>query len=236
MKQLIKDPCGRSPFQGSKEGEKGPWGIPLKITRKVGVSNKIIHESEEPKITRRGCVENVNGECHVRSCKEARSNENKGQSRLHGRVVRLGWVESQEKLADFTGATGSDDESPPPSGNNSKQEVTVEVHPDHSYCLQESFKKNCSDEQGPQALEKHNMQEVTLGAQENHDKSVENSNWSDRHSEEYQTSRGDYVRQNITGEAYPDPNGKKSSSITWDCRLDYQPLCMKVKSTYLLPH
>ena len=176
MKQLLKDPCGGSPFQGSKERKKGPWGIPLKITRKVGVSNKIIHESEEPKITRRGCVENVYGECHVRSFKEARSNENKGQSRLHGRVVRFGWVDSQEKLADFMGATGSDDEIPPPSGNNSKQEVTVEVHPDHSYCLQESFKKNGSDEQGPQALEKHNMQEVTLGAQENHDKSVENSN------------------------------------------------------------
>ena len=88
----------------------------------------------------------------------------------------MAWVDSQDKFADFTGAAGTDGESPPPSGNNSKQEVTVEVHPDHNYCLQVNFKKNGSDEQGPQPLEEYNMQEVTLGARENHYKSLQNSN------------------------------------------------------------
>ena len=113
----------------------GPWGIrvPFKITRKVGVSNKIILESEEPIITDGGFVENVNGECHVRTCKETRSNEKKSQSRRYESDVRLAWVDSQ----DFTGAAESDGKSPQPSGNNSKQEVNVEVHPYRSYCLQE---------------------------------------------------------------------------------------------------
>ena len=139
LKQLLNDPCGRRPFQESNEGKQGPRSIPFKITRKVGVSKKITHQPEEPNITYRGCIENVNGKCHERSCEErARSNETKKQSRLHGRDgSQLGWVDSQEKLADFTGATGFDDESPSPSGNNPKQEVTVEVHQGHSYWLQE---------------------------------------------------------------------------------------------------
>ena len=179
VKQLLKDPCGRSPFQEPKEGKTAPPGIPCKITRKAGVSNKIAHEPEEPNISHGGCTENINGKFRVQSCKAARSKEKKDQSRLQEdprRGVRLGWVGSQETFADFTGAVGTDDEGPPLSGNNSKQEVTVEVNPDHSYCLQVNFKKNRSDEQGPQPLEEYNRQEVTLGAQENHDKGLQNSN------------------------------------------------------------
>ena len=176
LKQLLKDPCGRRPFHEPKEGKTAPPGILVKITRKAEVSNtEITHEPVERNISHRGCTKNVRGKFPVRGCKEAKSNEKKGRLRLHGRGVRLAWVDSQDKLVDFTGAVGSDDESPPLSGNNLKQEVTVEVHPDHSYCLQVNFKKNRSDEQGPQALEEYNMQTVTLGVQENHDKRVQNS-------------------------------------------------------------
>ena len=174
LKQLLKDPCGRSPFQEPKEGKKAPPGIPCKITTNAFVSNKITHEPEEPNISHRGCVENINGKFRVRSCKEERSNETKGQSRLHGKGVRLGWVDSQEKLADFTGDPGADDESTPPSGNNAKQEVTVEVHPDHSYCLQESFKKNGSGEEGPQPREVYNKEEELLEEKENQDNNIQN--------------------------------------------------------------
>ena len=148
LKQLLKDPCGRSPFQEPKEEKTAPPGIPCKITRKAGVSNKITHEPEEPNISDIRCVENTNGKFCVRGFKEARSNE-EVQYRLHGRGVWLGWGESQGKLGDFTGAAGSNDASPPPSGNNAKQEVTVEVYPDHSYCLQGRFKKNGSGGQDP---------------------------------------------------------------------------------------
>ena len=121
-KQLLKDPCGRRPFQESNEGKQEPRGIPFKITYErlnVGVSNKITHQPDEPNITYRGCVEDVNGKCHERSCDEARSNETKGQSRLYRRGgSQLGWVESREKLADFTGATGFDDECPSQSGKS----------------------------------------------------------------------------------------------------------------------
>ena len=168
MKQLLKDPCGRSPFQEPKERKTAPKGIPCKIRRKAGVSNKITHEPEEPNILHRGCTENIDDKFRVRSCKEAGSNENKDQSSLDRRGVRLGWVDSLEKFEDFTGAAGSDDESPPPSENNSKQEVTVEVHPDRSCCLQESFKKNGSGEKIPQPREVYNTQEELLEAQENH--------------------------------------------------------------------
>ena len=152
MKQLLKDPCGRSPFQEPKERKTAPKGIPCKIRRKAGVSNKITHEPEEPNISHRGCTENIDDKFRVRSCKEAGSNENKGQWRLHGRGVRLGWLAKRSLQTLRREAPGPNDESPPPSGNNSKQEVTVEVHPDHSYRLQESFKKNGSDEQGPLPL------------------------------------------------------------------------------------
>ena len=176
-KQLLKDPaCGRRPFQESNEGKQGPRGNPFKITRKVGVSNKITHQPDEPNITYRGCVKDVNGKCHERSCDEARSNETKGQSRLYRRGGgQLGWVEGQEKLADLTRATGFDDEGPLPSGNNPKQEVTVELHQDRRCWLQENFKKNGSCKQGPQSREECNMQEITLGPLENDDEGVQNS-------------------------------------------------------------
>ena len=208
LKQLLKDPCGRRPFQESNEGKQGPRGIPFKMTKKVGVSNEITHQPDEPNITCRGWVENANGKCHERSCEEARSNETKGQSRLHGRGVQLGWVESKEKLADFKGATVFDDESPPPSGNNSRQEVTVEVHQDHSCSLRESFKKNGSCKQGPKSREECNMQEVTL--EKNNDKGVQ------KVVRNIELPKGFTSGRYITGGgggggggACPDPNDKK---------------------------
>ena len=85
LKQLLKDPCGIKPFQEPKEEKTAPKGIPCKVARKPGVSNKIAHEPEEPNISHGGCIENINFKFPVRGFKEARSNENEGESRLHGR-------------------------------------------------------------------------------------------------------------------------------------------------------
>ena len=150
LKQLLKDPCGRSPFQGSKEGEMGPWGIriPFKITRKVGVSNKIIHESEEPNITDGGFVENVNGECHVRTCKETRSNEKKGHSRRYESDVRLAWwiAKTLRGLQD-------------PMAKAHNRVAITQSKKSMWKCIHIAvivFRKNGSDKQGQHPLEEYN--------------------------------------------------------------------------------
>jgi len=53
LKQLVKDPCGRSPFQETNKVQMAQWNIPRKISRQAEESNRIANEAAEASLAPR---------------------------------------------------------------------------------------------------------------------------------------------------------------------------------------
>lgn len=151
LKQLLKDPCGRSPFQEPKPKPMRmiQRNIPGKITSPAAVGNKVTgRDLEEARI--------AHGATHVTleqraSCPTA-GPEERGVLARHceeetnvntcqicpGGLVRM---ESYHTLPNSAGARSHEERpqlSPTPSEHHVKQEVTVKMHPDRNDCLQKT--------------------------------------------------------------------------------------------------
>ena len=154
LKQFLKDPCGRSPFQETNQVQRAGQDIPRKVTRQAAANNRIINEPEAasatPKATRCATAGQGDRGLRVPGCVEEENNRNEGEasgSRKSDhvtslsipeseRVARLAWVENNN-----TGSKGTslEEEHPTPCGDYTRQgHVAVEVHPDpkDNECLQ----------------------------------------------------------------------------------------------------
>ena len=150
LKQLVKDPCGRSPFQETNKVQMAQRKIPRKFSRQAAESNRIANEAAEASLAprvqvavdqRACCTTAAQGERGrwIQQGKETKTGRRNSQSsglRTHhhaipqetGRVT-LAWMENNHR--DSTDANSSSgEESPVLCGDlNTQQQVTVEVHP-----------------------------------------------------------------------------------------------------------
>ena len=142
MKQLLKDPCGRSPFQETNQVQLAHRVTsPKNPRRQLAASNRITNELEEASFVYRArvtvdqrtcCATAAQGErgSWVEDCKEAERDRNNSQSSgLRKRKVKLAWMENHQ-IDSSEANTSSGEENPVVCGDlNTQQQVTVEVHP-----------------------------------------------------------------------------------------------------------
>ena len=117
LKQLLNDPCGKTPFQDSDQKLRFKHNVPNQNARKMGVSARRFEKQEKG-----GSEDEVCGLDGVRYLVRALSPE-KHQSE---NIPQLTWVENHPR--DCAG-TCSGVEIPAPEADYTSHVVTVEVHP-----------------------------------------------------------------------------------------------------------
>ena len=117
LKQLLNDPCGKTPFQDSDQKLRFKHNVPNQNARKMGLSARRFEKQEKG-----GSEDEVCGLDGVPYLVRALSPE-KHQSE---NIPRLTWVENHPR--DCAG-TCSGVESPAPKADYTRHVVTVEVHP-----------------------------------------------------------------------------------------------------------
>ena len=137
LKQLLEDPCGRSPFQETNQVQMAQWNIPCKIPRQAAANNRIVNEPEEASLAPRAHVTvDQRACCSIAAqrgrghCKETKNDRSDSESSgLRKRKVKLTWMENQH-IDSSEANSSSGEENPVVCGDlNTQQQVTVEVHP-----------------------------------------------------------------------------------------------------------
>ena len=138
LKQLLRDPCGKSPFQETNKVKRAGQDFPRKVTRQAAASNKITNEPEAVSASPKPRATAAQGE---QGCEEKETTRNKGQASVSRTsnhvtassnpesegVAKLAWEEDNHMDAEETSSGGK---SPSRCGDYTRQEVTVEVHRD----------------------------------------------------------------------------------------------------------
>ena len=117
LKQLLTDPCGKTPFQDSDQKLRFKLNVPNQNARKMGLSARRFGEQEKA-----GSEDEVCGLDGVSYLVRALSPE-RYQSE---NIPQLTWVENHPKNC---AGTCSGVESPAPKADYTRHVVTVEVHP-----------------------------------------------------------------------------------------------------------
>ena len=108
LKQLLKDPCGRSSLQETNQVQRAEQDIPHKVTRQAAANNRIVNEPETasatPKAARCATAGQGDRDHRVRGCEEKENTRSEGQasgSRTRNHVMPLSIPESERvaKLA-----------------------------------------------------------------------------------------------------------------------------------------
>ena len=117
LKQLLTDPCGKTPFQDSDQKLRFKLNVPNQNARKMGLSARRFGEQEKAESEDEVC--GLDGVSYlVRALSpERHQSEN---------IPQLTWVENHPKNC---AGTCSGVESPAPKADYTRHVVTVEVHP-----------------------------------------------------------------------------------------------------------
>jgi len=153
LKQLLKDPCGRSPFQETNQVQMAQRSIPRKISRQAAENNRIADEAAEARLAPRvhiavegqaRCSTAAFGERglelqHVKEAETAKSNSQSSGPRKRSNTVPLHHQETgRVKLACTENHHRDSADANSSSGEeslvvcrdlNTQQQVTAEVHP-----------------------------------------------------------------------------------------------------------
>ena len=139
LKQLLNDPCGRSPFQETNQVQRTGKDVTRKVTIQAAASNRIINEPEAasaiPKAARWATAGQGDRCLRVRGFEEKESTRNEGQasgSRTRnyvtplsipesGGVAKLAWEEDNRMDAEGTSSGGK---RPSLYGVYTRQDVT----------------------------------------------------------------------------------------------------------------
>ena len=153
LKQLLKDPCGRSPFRETNQVQMAQREIPHNTPRRPAANNRITNKHEKaslaPKahviVNQRACCSTAaqeGRELGIQHDKEAETDRSNSQSSilrkrsnafpLHhqdtGRV-KLAWTENHH-VGSSEANSSSEEENPVVCGDlNTQQQGTVEIHP-----------------------------------------------------------------------------------------------------------
>lgn len=147
LKQLVKDPCGRSPFQETNEG--AGQNVRRQITKQAAASKKITNKHEEAagkENEEESRKKAAASKKFTNKHEEEAGKENAGESSGLGNnlklsfhelesgkpvnIVKMAWAENGQNGCQGKSSANLE-ERPTTIGVNTKQEITVEIHSYH---------------------------------------------------------------------------------------------------------